>query len=176
MAGNTLMTCPAAALACAGAQAGGNVNNNAFTMERVDIDGDATTFTSSSAELALPAGATILFAGLYYGARTSAGTGGAAAPAAATRSAVKLRVCDRLPDALVLVGAPGARVRGGVPCWRIPRLQAGGRRTFTVTTRATDSATNTARAQGANARPTRARTSVRVLGGPTACPAALAAC
>ena len=91
-AGNTLMTCPVAAPACAGAQAGGNVNNNAFTMERVDVDGDATTFTSSRADLALPAGATVLFAGLYYGARTSAGTGGVAAPAAASRGTVKLQV------------------------------------------------------------------------------------
>ncbi len=115
---------------------------------------------------------TILFAGLYYGARTYR----IVLRSLGLSPARGLRVCDRLPDALVLVGAPGARVRGGVPCWRIPRLQAGGRRTFTVTTRATDSATNTARAQGANARPTRARTSVRVLGGPTACPAALAAC
>lgn len=37
-------------------------------MVRVDADGDATTTTSSGATLTLPANATVLFAGLYYGA------------------------------------------------------------------------------------------------------------
>ena len=35
---------------------------------------------SSSARLSLPGGARVLFAGLYYGARTNAGTGGKSAP------------------------------------------------------------------------------------------------
>ncbi len=90
-AGNTLETCQAAEVGCAAAQAGGVANNNTFNMGFVDVDGNASTFNSSSATLALPAGATVLYAGLYYGGRTSAGPGGAAAPNAAARSTLALR-------------------------------------------------------------------------------------
>ena len=89
---NTLMTCPAAAANClesrAGTTTGAALNNNAYAMERVDADADLTTFDSSTATLALPAGATVQFAGLYYGARTSKGTGGEAATNAAARGTV----------------------------------------------------------------------------------------
>jgi hypothetical protein len=61
-------------------------------MQYVDTDGDATTFDSSSATLDLPHGATVVFAGLYWGARTSAGTSGAAARNAAAKKKIKLRV------------------------------------------------------------------------------------
>lgn len=94
IAANTLMTCPDAGgseAECLTAREGGagpSLNNNGYTMELVDVDADAGTFDSSRATLALPAGAEVLFAGLYYGARTSAGTGGAAAPAAASRGTV----------------------------------------------------------------------------------------
>jgi uncharacterized repeat protein (TIGR01451 family) len=75
--GNTLMTCPAAAATCAGAQngteTGAAANNNAYAMEYVDVDSDGTTFNSSTANLALPAGAEVIFAGLYYGGNTAAG-------------------------------------------------------------------------------------------------------
>jgi uncharacterized repeat protein (TIGR01451 family) len=75
--GNTLMTCPAAAPLCASAQAGtatgADANNNAYAMEYVDVDGDGTTFDSSTAGLTLPAGAQVLFAGLYYSGNTAAG-------------------------------------------------------------------------------------------------------
>ena len=54
------------------------LNNNNFAMARVNVD--STTLDSSSARLSLPVGARVLFAGLYYGARTNAGTGGKAAP------------------------------------------------------------------------------------------------
>lgn len=72
--GNTLMTCVAGGQ-CAGAQAGGNgnVNNQNFTMAYVDVDGDPTTFASSTATLSLPPGATVLFAGLYWGGWSTAG-------------------------------------------------------------------------------------------------------
>ena len=78
--GNTLETCQAAAADCASARRGegGVLNNNGFVMERVDVD--RTMLDSSSARLSLPAGARVLFAGLYYGARTTAGTKGKAAP------------------------------------------------------------------------------------------------
>lgn len=76
IAANTLMTCPDADAACAAARAGtatgAALNNNAYGMVRVDVDGDPSTANSSRATLSLPPGAQVLFAGLYYGARTVA--------------------------------------------------------------------------------------------------------
>lgn len=95
--GNTLETCQSAVANCANAREGigSALNNNGFAMERVDID--PTPLDSSSARLDLPAGARVLFAGLYYGARTTAGTRGKAAPNAASDS---LRTVDlRRPGA-----------------------------------------------------------------------------
>src|SRR5262245_1393820 len=64
--GNTLMTCPDAASACANARAGiGNTNNNQdFTMVDVDVDSVDPGNNSSSATLTVPSGATVQFAGL----------------------------------------------------------------------------------------------------------------
>jgi large repetitive protein len=78
--GNTLETCQTSVADCANARAGiGSVlNNNNFSMVRANTD--SATLDSSSARLSLPAGARVLFAGLYYGSRTTAGTGGKAAP------------------------------------------------------------------------------------------------
>ena len=78
--GNTLETCQSAAANCLNARAGAGsvLNNNNFVMERVNVD--RTMLDSSSARLTLPAGARVLFAGLYYGARATAGTSGKAAP------------------------------------------------------------------------------------------------
>jgi hypothetical protein len=67
-AGNTLMSCPDADVNCAAARSGSSANNNSFTMAYVDDDGDATTFDSSSATLAPPAGSTVVWAGLYWAA------------------------------------------------------------------------------------------------------------
>jgi uncharacterized repeat protein (TIGR01451 family) len=89
--GNTLETCSPSGTnggSCLGARAGGNFNNNDFTMIMVDVDGVATTFNSSTADLDLPAGAGALFAGLYWGGDLSAGVGGVAAPNAAGRNQV----------------------------------------------------------------------------------------
>lgn len=47
----------------------GNFRNNDFTMVNSDVDGDASTFNSSSATLNMPAGSTVLFAGLYWSGR-----------------------------------------------------------------------------------------------------------
>ena len=66
--------------------------NNNYNMGYVDVDGDGSTVNSSTATLALPAGATVTWAGLYWGADTSAGTGGAAAPNAANRGTVRFKV------------------------------------------------------------------------------------
>ena len=78
--GNTLETCQTAVPDCANARAGlgALLNNNNFSMVRVNTD--SATLDSSSARLSLPAGARVLFAGLYYGSRTTAGTAGKAAP------------------------------------------------------------------------------------------------
>ena len=62
--GNTLMTCPAGA--CSGV-------NNDYNMRYVDIDGDASTFNSSTANYTIPTGGSVLWAGLYWnGVPTSA--------------------------------------------------------------------------------------------------------
>lgn len=68
--GNTLLTCnPALPPSNPATQPPCNPNgpgqNNFYRMIYVDIDGDAATFNSSSAVLNLPAGANLLFAGLY---------------------------------------------------------------------------------------------------------------
>jgi hypothetical protein len=96
-AANTLMTCPEAAANCvesrAGTATGAALNNNAYGMERVDVDSDPGTFDSSTATLSIPPGASIQFAGLYYGGRTSKGAlGGVEAPNAAARVAVLMQV------------------------------------------------------------------------------------
>ncbi|MFN8525950.1 MAG: hypothetical protein U0821_22850 [Chloroflexota bacterium] len=92
---NTVMSCPTSNANCASARNGiaGNVNdlnNNNYTMAYVDVDSDGSTFNSSSANLALPAGATILFAGLYWGGDSTNGSGGAPPPNAAQRNTVRL--------------------------------------------------------------------------------------
>ena len=73
-----------------------NLNDNANYMTNVDVDADGTTFNSSSATLTLPSGASVLFAGLYWGADISAGPAGspsivtgAAAPNASLKNQVK---------------------------------------------------------------------------------------
>jgi hypothetical protein len=70
--GNTSMTCPAAAANCAAAQGGASFSNNDFTMAYVDADADATTtLDSSAATVTLPAGSTVLWAGLYWSGHSS---------------------------------------------------------------------------------------------------------
>jgi uncharacterized repeat protein (TIGR01451 family) len=113
--GNTLMTCPAGGTptpatpqTCAGAQAGSgtqSLNNNNWNMVYVDADGDpATTINSSGATLTLPPGATVLFAGLYYG---GVGT-------AATRNLVKLKVPGGSAYETLTANQLDTNVAGGV--------------------------------------------------------------
>ncbi len=54
----------------------GTSNNNGFPTNYIDIDGDASTFSSSSANLTLASCTQVLFAGLYWGAGRG-GIGGA---------------------------------------------------------------------------------------------------
>ena len=63
-------------------------NNNSRTMTWIDADGDPSTFDSSSSDLSLPTGASVLFAGLYYGGRLTAGSGGSPPPNPAARNTV----------------------------------------------------------------------------------------
>ena len=71
--GNTVMTCPVGAANCAAAQGGAAYSNNDFAMAYVDADADpATTVDSSSATVTLPAGATVLWAGLYWSGHSNA--------------------------------------------------------------------------------------------------------
>ncbi len=66
------------------ATGGGNHRNNDFTMRNINeaVDASWTSFNSSSATLNLPAGSTVLFAGLYWSGRL------ASAP---ERSAIRFR-------------------------------------------------------------------------------------
>src|SRR5262245_56139968 len=63
--GNNLLTCPTSANNCAKATAGSTYDNNDFVMDDLDADNDASTRNSSMSRLALPDGATVLWAGLY---------------------------------------------------------------------------------------------------------------
>ena len=85
IASNSIESCLDALAVCGNVRnaVGGAIpgnNNNQRTMTWVDVDGDPATFDSSSADLTLPPGASVLFAGLYYGGRLSAGQGGSPAP------------------------------------------------------------------------------------------------
>ncbi|MFN9272716.1 MAG: hypothetical protein ACK6DO_06805 [Planctomycetia bacterium] len=80
-AANTIMTAvaglPGTPAQVADAQNGTNLtgdapaiwNDDFWVMQFIDIDADATTFSSSSAVLDIPAGSEVLFAGLYWGGR-----------------------------------------------------------------------------------------------------------
>lgn len=81
LAGNTLLSC-ATSTACTnarnGTSTGANLNNNNLTMARVDVDASMPTITglarnSSIANLNLPAGSTVLWAGLYWGGVSGSG-------------------------------------------------------------------------------------------------------
>lgn len=64
--GNAALTCSTSATGCSAALAGGNDRNDNYNMVYIDIDSDSTTFMSSSANLNMPSGSTVLFAGLYW--------------------------------------------------------------------------------------------------------------
>jgi uncharacterized repeat protein (TIGR01451 family) len=81
---NTVETCPASATGCLdarkGVATGGNsntLNNNNYTMGFVNVDPGTGRDNSSFVDVTLPAGSTILFAGLYWAGRQFAGTAGA---------------------------------------------------------------------------------------------------
>jgi len=90
LVGNSLMTCTGGNACTQGrAGSGSSLNNNDFRMNYVDVDSDSSTFNSSQATLTLPAGSTVLWAGLYWGADTTAGQNGNAAPTPAQNNLVR---------------------------------------------------------------------------------------
>lgn len=140
-AANGLVTCPTATAGCADAQNGvgaaganGPLNNNGYgnTMVYIDTDGDASTDNSSSADLNVPAGATVETARLYWGgarltgataatfgtAKIKAGTGAYttvtadAADIDTTTNGVFQASAD--VTALVQAGGSGAYTVGGI--------------------------------------------------------------
>ena len=140
LVGNTLMTCPASAAACAGAQdgSGATLNNNNFTMTWVDVDADGATFDSSRATWTLPSGGSVLWAGLYWSADTSAGGSGAAAPTASARDTVLLAPPGGSYQTVTAtqLDASGTRYQGfadvtatvragGSGSWTVANVQAG---------------------------------------------------
>lgn len=110
MAANTLMVCPPST-ACTTARgappiaSGSNTNNNNnFNMTYVNaasgtVPGEGASFDSSSATLSLPSTATVLFAGLYWGADTSASTTAGLVGSPAPNAALRNQVGFRLPGA-----------------------------------------------------------------------------
>ncbi|WP_322919226.1 hypothetical protein [Nocardioides renjunii] len=77
--GNSVLSC-GTATGCAQALSGATASsNNNFTMVPLDTDADPSTTRSSSANLAIPPGARVLYAGLFWGGARTAGTSGVAA-------------------------------------------------------------------------------------------------
>ncbi|NES82407.1 MAG: choice-of-anchor E domain-containing protein [Moorea sp. SIO1G6] len=74
--GNASLICDRTNASCLNGLATGNVGNNSggLAMQMLDSDSDPSTFNSSSADLTLPVGANVLFAGLYWGGTSDGAT------------------------------------------------------------------------------------------------------
>lgn len=98
-AANTILTCTASAT-CTNIQTGAAAGtNNGNSMVYVDADADSATFDSSSSTLTLPAGSNVLFAGLYWGAVSSAATASNVkfkAPGASSYTAIAATTFDAI--------------------------------------------------------------------------------
>jgi len=97
-AANTLMTCPSSDNSCDNVQDSGprttansDYNNDSYDMQYVDVDSDSTTYDSSRAGLTLPAGAQVLFAGLYWSGDRSPNSSTLNTPAGSSRTTVKIK-------------------------------------------------------------------------------------
>ncbi|MGH8174198.1 MAG: beta strand repeat-containing protein, partial [Rhodanobacteraceae bacterium] len=144
--GNTLMSCPQgtnnpptsclASVPVSGTGAtGGNLDDNNYNMRLVNTAGGTTS--SSSADLALPAGATVLWAGLYWGADTSAGTNGTAAATPANRGQVRFSTPGGAYQAVTATQVDAATAAGQGTRFSAfldvtTRVQAGGSGTYRV--------------------------------------------
>ena len=131
--GNTLMSCSGNGQCPNGRNGtGNNLNNNDFNMVYVDVDADGTTNNSSRATLALPAGATVLWAGLYWSGDSNAGARNTvrfSTPVAAyaTLTATRLDASGTVYQGFVEVTA---------------RVQTGGNGTYTVASVQSTTGTN----------------------------------
>lgn len=97
--GNTLLSCSTVQRPnegfCQEAREGMDARNNQFFMEYVDLDTNGGTFNSSAADLSLPPNGEVIWAGLYWGARLSAGKfGGNVAPERRLAGQVLFRSSD----------------------------------------------------------------------------------
>ena len=86
--GNALTTCTGSAsdgTTCASARSGGTRSNQDFTIININVDpvGGGAPANSSTANLSLPPGSTVLWAGLYWSGRTATASGDGAGPIAA---------------------------------------------------------------------------------------------
>jgi large repetitive protein len=91
--GNSMLTCQSTPgyVSCAAAQAGTNSGlNDKFFMTWNDVDADPATFNSTNASVVVPPGASVLWAGLYWGGNVTAGVGGQAPPNIAVSNTVKI--------------------------------------------------------------------------------------
>jgi len=128
----------------AGSEVAGNNNN--YAMLNVDIDGNAATFNSSSADFMLPPGATVLWAGLYWGADTEVIAGTVAAPDYNSRDRVLFNtgsgyqtITSQIP---LDQNSGGYRYQGFAEVTNLIRTQSAGS-TRTYTTANIQAATNT---------------------------------
>lgn len=146
MIGNTVLTCPLAAPNCAAGRAGSGpgVDNNTYgganAMTYVDVDADPTTFNSSSATLTLPPGATVAWAGLYWGGNYIPPAGdGAPPPDSTLRGQVRFStpaagytvvVASQLDNLPITTGVPRRYFQGFADVTAM--VQAGGGGSYTV--------------------------------------------
>lgn len=75
LVGNVLLTC-SSSTTCTNIQNGTTTGDNFRDMVYVNVDPTAGFSNSSTANLALPAGSTVRFAGLYWGGRSGGNTAG----------------------------------------------------------------------------------------------------
>ena len=96
LTGNSSLTClptPGYAPTCAGAQTGANNGlNDKFNMVYLNNDTDPSTFNATSAQLDIPPGTDVRWAGLYWGGNVTQGVGGQAAPNTAISNTVWIKM------------------------------------------------------------------------------------
>ncbi|TXH65488.1 MAG: DUF11 domain-containing protein [Lysobacteraceae bacterium] len=103
--GNVLITCqPGGTPDCASVQNGTVSGNNNRATQYVNIDPGAGLTNTSSADLTMPIGAQVLFAGLYWGGRaattsTTRGTISLRVPGATTYQTLTASVVDTITNA-----------------------------------------------------------------------------
>lgn len=155
IAANGLLSCVTNEPICPAARNGtatpiSAANNNARVMTYVDVDGDPATFDSSEASLAMPTGARVLFAGLYYGARLNSTISAAEAIVRARDPAHRnllgfdadlvgdsVAIPDELPPGLTPLGPPaGCEVAGQIVTCRADSLGSSAEASFDIRARA----------------------------------------